>query len=150
MVRGRILGMRSLCFLVDLLSVSVAVPASGDDPKKGDVKSRNQARAERQGQGQRGGRCRRPVPVARGVFKQNCIRCHHGKGSEGGNADFLNRAELVAKELIKPGDVGNSYVLQRIVEGEMPPPGETPRPSVEEVGAPVAVDRGRGPRLPQG
>ena len=71
------------------------------------------------------------------------------QGSEGGKANFLSRADLVARELITPGDVGGSYLIQRIVEGEMPPPGETPRPGIEELGALWRWVDGQAPDFPK-
>jgi mono/diheme cytochrome c family protein len=69
---------------------------------------------------------------ARAVLQQNCVRCHHGKGSEGGDADFSSRADLV-KDVVKPGDVAGSLLLKRIIKGEMPPEGEQPRPNLAEI-----------------
>jgi mono/diheme cytochrome c family protein len=151
MVRWGIRGRWAAMALVALLSVSVAAPSYADDAQKGDAKSKTQTkgREKAKDKDQDGDDAAGLARLARGVFKQNCIRCHHGKGSEGGNADFLNRADLVTRELIKPGDVGNSYVLQRIVEGEMPPPGETPRPSVEEVGSLWRWIEGEAPEFPK-
>ncbi|WP_406695167.1 c-type cytochrome domain-containing protein [Singulisphaera sp. Ch08] len=71
---------------------------------------------------------------ARGVLQRNCLRCHDGEGSAGGDFDLLDRENLVEKKVLTPGNVGASRLLQKIVQGKMPPSGETPRPGVDEVG----------------
>lgn len=61
---------------------------------------------------------------ARYVLKQHCFSCHgEGGSNEGGFNYVLNRKRLV-RELVVPGDVDGSKLIERIVKGEMPPDGE--------------------------
>jgi len=71
---------------------------------------------------------------AEAVLRNHCYRCHGQDGAvEGGLNFILDRDRLVAGELVSPGDVERSLLLARVAEGEMPPEGESPRPSDEEV-----------------
>ncbi len=72
---------------------------------------------------------------ARTILKQHCHRCHAGPGSKGGKADFLNRADLLLNDRVQPGNPDDSYLLERIISGEMPPPGEKPRPVADDIAA---------------
>ena len=67
---------------------------------------------------------------AQTVFRLNCVRCHPGTGSE---TNFLDHKDLLAEDRIKPGAPGDSYILQRIIHGEMPPKGENPVPRLEDL-----------------
>jgi hypothetical protein len=109
MVRRRIRGMGSLFFLVGLLTASAEMPAQADDAV---------------GLGRQ----------ARGVFKQYCFGCHHGKGSEGGEFDVLKQPDLLSKEfhdpsLVVPGKPGESYLFERVVKNQMPPRNIKERPA---------------------
>jgi serine/threonine-protein kinase len=76
---------------------------------------------------------------ARAVLVTHCQRCHKGEGSEGGDADFLKRADLVAprkdeKPLVKAGKPGESLIFERLAvrkggKGDMPPKSVRDRPS---------------------
>ncbi len=85
---------------------------------------------------------------AANVLQEFCVRCHKGKGSEGGDHDFADRTSLV-KEVIKPGDVAGSKVIQKILAGEMPPEGETPRPGLREVHTLFEWIKAKAPDFPK-
>jgi mono/diheme cytochrome c family protein len=71
---------------------------------------------------------------AQQVLRTNCYRCHGEQGAaEGGFNFILDRDRLVARKKLLPGDPERSKFLRRIVQGEMPPEGETPRPGPAEV-----------------
>src|SRR5262249_57152544 len=42
-------------------------------------------------------------------------------------------AKLVARKKVVPGDPAASRLFKRVDEGSMPPPGEQPRPSADDV-----------------
>ena len=85
---------------------------------------------------------------AANVFQEFCVRCHKGKGSEGGDHDFADRASLV-KKVVKPGDVAGSRLFQRILAGEMPPEGETPRPGLREIHTIFEWIKAKAPDFPK-
>jgi hypothetical protein len=71
---------------------------------------------------------------AREVLNRFCHTCHGEGGSDEGGMNFvLNVKRLIETEKIVPGDPSKSELLQRIVDGEMPPEGETPRPGKAEI-----------------
>src|SRR5947209_13448644 len=72
----------------------------------------------------------RPVAAqARDVLRQHCSSCHYGEGSDGAIPfDVLKHADLTTKgernnPLIVPGQPARSYLLERVVKGQMPPGG---------------------------
>lgn len=79
---------------------------------------------------------------AHAILKTHCQRCHHGPGSDGGEADFLKHQDLVAGQgdelgLIVPGKPAESLLFQRLAvrrngKGDMPPTKISERPSDEE------------------
>jgi mono/diheme cytochrome c family protein len=95
----------------------------------------------------------------RRVFEANCHRCHGRDGAvEGGMNYVTDLAKLVARKKVVPGDPDGSRLFRRVDDGSMPPEGETPRPSAEDVavlrkwiaaGAPsdAAGRRGQAPPL---
>lgn len=69
------------------------------------------------------------------VLQTHCHRCHGEAGSnEGGFNSVVNRARLVAREYVVPGNAAESLLFQRLRKGEMPPGGEQPRPQDAEIG----------------
>jgi WD40 repeat protein/mono/diheme cytochrome c family protein len=71
---------------------------------------------------------------AHAILKANCHRCHGQDGAlEGGMNYVLDRDKLIARKKIVPGKPDASPLYQRIARGKMPPEGETPRPTKEEV-----------------
>jgi serine/threonine-protein kinase len=76
---------------------------------------------------------------ARSIFKQYCLRCHHGEGSEGGDFDVLRVATLTAprgdeKPLIIPGKSAESYLyVQKLAKNKMPPKDIPQRPTADEI-----------------
>ena len=58
---------------------------------------------------------------ARLVLREHCSECHNGVGSAGGDADFLDRDQLLSDGYIDTDDPGESYILQRIEDRSMPP-----------------------------
>ncbi|MBV9122022.1 MAG: hypothetical protein JO112_01520, partial [Planctomycetes bacterium] len=71
---------------------------------------------------------------ARKVLTTYCYRCHGRDGTvEGGMNYLMDRNRLVARHKVLPGQPQKSLLLRRVVEDEMPPEGEKPRPSPEDV-----------------
>jgi hypothetical protein len=70
---------------------------------------------------------------ARTVLQQHCSRCHQGPGSRGSETDILKREDLLGEDRVKPGSPGESYIIERIVNREMPPENETPIPGLEDL-----------------
>lgn len=72
---------------------------------------------------------------AQKILAENCYGCHGQNGTNEGGFNFVLPLErLVAGgKFIKPGSADDSYLLERILDGEMPPKGKTPRPSKEDV-----------------
>jgi mono/diheme cytochrome c family protein len=61
------------------------------------------------------------------IFAQNCLQCHNASQSSG-NLNLSTRKGAIeggdSGAAILPGDADNSYLLQRIRDGEMPPKGK--------------------------
>jgi hypothetical protein len=67
---------------------------------------------------------------ARASLRANCHRCHGREGAvEGGMNYVLDRDKLIARKKVFPGQAEQSRLFKRMAAGEMPPPGEQPRPS---------------------
>jgi hypothetical protein len=62
------------------------------------------------------------------ILEKRCHRCHGQDGvAEGGFNFVLRRDRLVAgNQYVTPGNAKDSFLLERIVDKEMPPPGEEP------------------------
>jgi mono/diheme cytochrome c family protein len=72
--------------------------------------------------------------AAQAVLKAHCARCHGPAGTGKGGMNFiLDRNRLVSRQKIIPGNVADSPLYQRVLQGEMPPPGVKARPSPDEV-----------------
>ena len=68
------------------------------------------------------------------VLIRNCHSCHGKNGSNEGGFNFvLNREELINTGFVLPGDPDNSDLFARMANNEMPPPGQTPRPSGSDI-----------------
>jgi serine/threonine protein kinase len=62
-----------------------------------------------------------------------CYRCHGENGSvEGGFNYIMDSEKLVTRKKVLPGEPGKSRLLRRILDGEMPPEGENPRPGKDD------------------
>ena len=73
---------------------------------------------------------------ARDVLQKNCSRCHgENETDEGGFGYVLDREKLISSGYVRPRDPNQSLLLERMLSNEtpMPPQGELPRPSAEEV-----------------
>lgn len=71
---------------------------------------------------------------ARSILQAACHRCHGREGAiEGGFGYVLDRQQLVAKKQIEPGSAEKSKIIRRILSDEMPPAGELPRLSNEQL-----------------
>src|SRR5262245_51631514 len=71
---------------------------------------------------------------AHAVLKTHCYRCHGQDGAvEGGMNFVLDRDKLVARKKVIPGDARKSTLYQRVASGKMPPAGEKPRPTADDV-----------------
>lgn len=74
---------------------------------------------------------------ARTVLQKHCFRCHgENETDEGGFGFVLNREKLISSGYVRPQDSEQSLLLDRMVSQEtpMPPEGEEPRPSAQEIG----------------
>jgi WD40 repeat protein/mono/diheme cytochrome c family protein len=68
------------------------------------------------------------------VLNTHCHRCHGQDGAvEGGMNYVLDREKLVLRKKIVPGQPDQSPIFKKVAAGKMPPPGEQPRPSPDEV-----------------
>src|SRR5207249_2907132 len=68
------------------------------------------------------------------VLRKSCHRCHGQDGAvEGGFNFILDRDKLVARRKVVPGQPDKSPLFRRVLKGSMPPKGETPRPSRDEI-----------------
>src|SRR5262245_7497949 len=71
---------------------------------------------------------------AHDILKKCCARCHGADGTnEGGMNYILDAKKLVERKKLVPGDPAKSKLYKKIVEGEMPPEDEKPRPTKEEI-----------------
>ena len=63
---------------------------------------------------------------AKAILEKSCHSCHGEKGTvEGGFGYVMDRAQLVARKRIVPGDPSRSKLFQRIESGDMPPEGKS-------------------------
>src|SRR5678815_3727695 len=69
---------------------------------------------------------------AQSILERHCVRCHSGAKARGDFDYIADTTRLVATGLIVPGDAARSYVLERIVDGEMPPATVKGRPTAAE------------------
>jgi WD40 repeat protein/mono/diheme cytochrome c family protein len=82
-----------------------------------------------------------PAPAAlarkaQGVLRANCHRCHGKDGAvEGGFNYVLDLDRLLARRKVIPGSPEQSPLFRRVASGKMPPPGQTPRPGPDDIGA---------------
>jgi len=71
---------------------------------------------------------------ARRVLEANCHRCHGQNGAvEGGLNYVTDLGKLVARKKVVPGDPDGSRLFRRLDDDSMPPEGESPRPSADDV-----------------
>ncbi len=75
---------------------------------------------------------------AAAILKKHCGACHGGTGqgtkaSKGGFDHVLSAKDLVASGLVARFKPSNSLLLERVVDGEMPPSSITERPTAAEV-----------------
>ncbi|HET6571998.1 MAG TPA: c-type cytochrome domain-containing protein [Fimbriiglobus sp.] len=71
---------------------------------------------------------------ARRIFEANCHRCHGRDGAvEGGLNYVTDLGKLVARKKVVPGKPDGSRLFRRLDDGSMPPEGENPRPSADDV-----------------
>jgi mono/diheme cytochrome c family protein len=73
----------------------------------------------------------------RPILKAHCFQCHGEQGKKEGNLDLRLRRLMVAGgdsgPAIVPGRSGESYLLQRVRDGEMPPGKAAKKLSADEV-----------------
>jgi mono/diheme cytochrome c family protein len=68
------------------------------------------------------------------VLQKYCGRCHGPGGTnEGGVNYILDAKEMAAKKKVVPGDADKSKIFKLVTSGEMPPEGEEPRPTKEDM-----------------
>jgi tetratricopeptide (TPR) repeat protein/mono/diheme cytochrome c family protein len=73
---------------------------------------------------------------ARAILQTHCHRCHGQNGTNEGGFNFvLDRARLVSRKKIAPGDPAKSRLFGRMTSSDdpMPPEGEKPRPAADEI-----------------
>jgi len=66
------------------------------------------------------------------VLQHYCGKCHLAK-AEGDLGYITDTKRLIAEGYLVPGDAGRSQIVQRIVDGEMPPAAVKLRPSAAEL-----------------
>ena len=59
--------------------------------------------------------------AARDVLRRHCLRCHSGPGSDGGDFHVLQANTLYENDLVDKSTPDESLLLQRVIDGEMPP-----------------------------
>lgn len=73
------------------------------------------------------------------ILKDACYRCHGENGTNEGGMNYIVNLSKVRESLIRPGDSGNSSLIKRIAstdpENVMPPTGETPALTPEQIAA---------------
>jgi WD40 repeat protein/mono/diheme cytochrome c family protein len=73
----------------------------------------------------------------RAIFEANCYRCHGNDGANEGGFNFVLNLEKLAMTHVKPKDVVGSTLYERLStrDGDtvMPPAGEMPRPSAQDI-----------------
>src|SRR5262245_51175467 len=73
---------------------------------------------------------------AQAVLRAHCYRCHGQDGAvEGGFNYLLEPEQLVGRRKVVPGKPDESKLYLRMVKGQMPPPGEEPRPGPADLEA---------------
>ncbi len=75
---------------------------------------------------------------AQSILKQHCYRCHGQDGTAEGGFNFVLRRDKLVEggKYIAAGKAADSFLLQRILEGEMPPDaGAAGKPSPAEIAA---------------
>jgi WD40 repeat protein len=89
---------------------------------------------------------------AEAILKANCFRCHGKDGSlEGGMNYVLDREKLIARKKIIPGKADDSPLVKKVAAGKMPPSGEQPRPSADDLAVLKQwIDAGAPPTAPAG
>src|SRR5581483_2273804 len=71
---------------------------------------------------------------AKAVFQAHCYRCHGQDGAvESGFNYLMDLGQLVGRRKVVPGKPEESKVYLRMAKGQMPPPGEEPRPSPDDL-----------------
>jgi mono/diheme cytochrome c family protein len=71
---------------------------------------------------------------ARAVLEANCHRCHGKDGAvEGGFNYVVDLDRLLARHKVVAGSPEQSPLFRRVAASKMPPPGQSPRPSPEDV-----------------
>ena len=78
---------------------------------------------------------------------KSCSRCHNGS-DPAGKLDLTTQAGALAageerQAAVVPGKPGESYLLDRLKAGEMPPEGKGEPLSADEVALAFGLDRGR-------
>lgn len=86
-----------------------------------------------------------------GVLRASCYRCHGEDGASEGGFNFVLNLEKLARTVVKPKNSAGSLLLERMAakdESVMPPEGEKPRPTADEIALIKAwIDAG-APALP--
>ncbi|QDV45734.1 Planctomycete cytochrome C [Stieleria neptunia] len=74
--------------------------------------------------------------AAEAILRRNCYRCHgENESDEGGFGFVTSRKKLISSGFVVPGSPKDSLLFERMVSAEspMPPGGESPRPTDEDV-----------------
>jgi mono/diheme cytochrome c family protein len=69
------------------------------------------------------------------ILAKHCGKCHAGAKAEGDLGFVTDTQRLITEGYLVPGDARRSQLVQRIVDGEMPPAGVKLRPSAQEIAA---------------
>lgn len=104
--------MRHLAFWIPVFSTLLVVLSNGCEGARG---------------------CDEVAQAARAVLETNCYRCHGQDDPPMGGVNVLDVAGMLEKKAVLPGQPDESPLYQRLSQGAMPPAGEAPRPSAQDI-----------------
>jgi WD40 repeat protein len=85
------------------------------------------------------------------ILRKCCYRCHGEEGSSEGGFNFVINLEKLSKTLAKPGESASSLLFHRMTTKDdtlMPPVGEEPRPTTDELATIAAWIKAGSPAIP--
>ncbi|MGN6133198.1 MAG: SHD1 domain-containing protein [Aureliella sp.] len=88
---------------------------------------------------------------AQTILQAACYRCHGEDGASEGGFNFVVNLEKLSRTIAKPGNAAQSQLYQRMTasdDSQMPPVGEEPRPTAEQLATIKAWIEAGSPSLP--